>query len=51
MRLPPLLSLLTAAKREIMRRSAIVAQWGQETGLSAWLIGRSVSKGAAQLAQ
>jgi len=51
MRLLPLPSLLTAAKVEMARRALGLAQRGQTTGLSAWLIGRSISKRVSQLPQ
>jgi len=48
-RLPPLASRLTAANKEMTRRPVSSAQRGQATGLSAWLMGRNISKRASQL--
>jgi hypothetical protein len=50
-RLLPLRSLLTAAKVEIIRRALGLAQRGQATGPSAWLIGRNISKRVSQFPQ
>jgi len=40
-RVSPLFPLLMAANKEIVRAVSALPHWAQETGASAWLMGRS----------